>query len=119
MAVGPAVDPSTVADWLVDGDELAVLDAREQGVFLTGHLFHAACVPLSHLELQLPGLVPRHDTRIVWCDDGDGDLAERACRAIARARLDECCRSRRRHHGVVGVGPRAVRRCERAVEGVR
>ncbi|MFW2335357.1 rhodanese-like domain-containing protein [Ilumatobacter sp.] len=77
MAVGPAVDPSTLADWLVDGDELAVLDAREQGVFLTGHLFHAACVPLSHLELQLPNLVPRHDTRIVWCDDGDGDLAER------------------------------------------
>jgi len=75
---GHTVDPGTLAAWLVDGGELAVLDAREQGVFLDAHLFHAACVPLSHLELRLPTLVPRHDTRIVWCDDGEGDLAARA-----------------------------------------
>jgi rhodanese-related sulfurtransferase len=73
-----AVDPATLTAWLLDGEELAVLDAREQGVFLSGHLFHAACVPLSHLELELPRLVPRPDTRIVWCDDGDDDLAARA-----------------------------------------
>ena len=72
------VEPATLTDWLVDGDEIAVLDAREQGVYFRSHLFHAACIPLSSLELELPRLVPRSSTRIVWCDDGDGDLAERA-----------------------------------------
>jgi rhodanese-related sulfurtransferase len=72
------IDADTLAGWLVDGDEIAVLDAREQGVFLHGHLFHATCVPLSHLELVLPRLVPRRETRVVWCDGGDGGLAHRA-----------------------------------------
>lgn len=72
------VDAATLASWLVDGDELALLDAREQGVFLEAHLFHAACIPLSHLELDLPRLVPRRNTRVVWCDGGDDGLATRA-----------------------------------------
>ena len=72
------VEPATLTDWLVDGDEIAVLDAREQGVYFRSHLFHAACIPLSSLEFELPRLVPRSSTRIVWCDDGEGDLAERA-----------------------------------------
>jgi len=73
-----SVDVATLAAWLVDGDELAVLDAREQGVFLHSHLFHAACLPLSHLELDLPRLVPRRDARVVWTDGGDDGLAHRA-----------------------------------------
>lgn len=72
------ITAATLAEWLVDGNELALLDAREQGVFLHSHLFHAACVPLSSLELILPRTVPRASTRVVWCDDGSGDLAERA-----------------------------------------
>ncbi|MEO6651474.1 MAG: rhodanese-like domain-containing protein [Ilumatobacteraceae bacterium] len=81
-AVG-LVTPATLADWLGDGAELALLDAREQGVFFHGHLFHAACVPLSHLELDLPRLVPRRAVRTVWCDDGVGDLAARAANRSA------------------------------------
>jgi rhodanese-related sulfurtransferase len=77
------IDTATLADWLVDGDELAVLDAREQGVFLESHLFHAACIPLSHLELLMPPRVPRLDTRVVWCDDGSSDLAARAAMRAA------------------------------------
>lgn len=72
------VSADTLADWLVDGDELALLDAREQGVYFDSHHFHAACIPLSHIELMLHRLVPRRSTRIVWCDDGTGDLAQRA-----------------------------------------
>lgn len=71
------VDAATLSAWLVDDDELALLDAREQGAYFHSHLFHAACVPLSQLELVLDQLVPRRDVRIVWCDDGSG-LAERA-----------------------------------------
>ncbi len=81
-AVSATVDATTLTGWLVDGGELAVLDAREQGVYFHSHLFHATCVPLSQLELLLPPLVPRHDTRIVWCDDGSSGLAvEAAARA--------------------------------------
>ncbi len=59
--------------------ELALLDAREQGVFHREHIFHASCVPLSRLESVLPQVVPRLSTPIVWCDEGDGsDLAARA-----------------------------------------
>jgi rhodanese-related sulfurtransferase len=84
------IDPDTLADWLIDGDELAVLDAREQGVYFGSHLFHAACVPLSHLELLLPSLVPRRDTRIVWCDDGLVDLAALAAARAAELRWSNC-----------------------------
>jgi len=47
-------------------------------VFFDFHLFHAVPVPLSSLELDLPTLVPRRTTRIVWCDSGEGGLATRA-----------------------------------------
>lgn len=52
--------------------EVAILDAREQGVYFDSHLFHAASVPLSNLELLLPVLVPRRTTRVIWCDEGNG-----------------------------------------------
>ena len=84
------IGPEILADWLVDGDELAVLDAREQGVYFDSHLFHAACVPLSHLELLLPSLVPRRDTRIVWCDDGLVDLAARAAARATELGWSNC-----------------------------
>jgi rhodanese-related sulfurtransferase len=84
------ISPSTLTDWLLDGGELAVLDAREQGVFLRSHLFHATCVPLSQLELSLPSLVPRLDTRIVWCDDGSSGLAQCAAGTAARLGWSNC-----------------------------
>ncbi|MEM7324485.1 MAG: rhodanese-like domain-containing protein [Actinomycetota bacterium] len=80
----PSVDAGTLAAWLLDGDELAVLDAREQGVYYRSHLFHAASVPLSQLELVLPSLVPRTNTRVVWCD-ADGAVDGLAASAAARA----------------------------------
>ena len=85
--VSPAmVDASTLKEWILDGDELALLDAREQGVFFLSHLFHAACVPLSTLELVMPRAVPRANTRIVWCDGGaDGDGPDLAVRAANKA----------------------------------
>ncbi len=67
------VSPSELKRKLADGDELALLDVREQGVFGQGHLLLASCVPLSHLELRIADLVPRLGTRIVLTDGGDGD----------------------------------------------
>jgi rhodanese-related sulfurtransferase len=66
-----------------DGQEIAILDLREELIFSRGHLLHARSLPLSRLELRMARLVPRHDTRIVLCDDADG-LAERASAILAR-----------------------------------
>src|SRR5260221_5499550 len=57
---------------LHDSDEIALLDAREEGVFARRHLLMASCVPLSRLELLIDDLVARRTARVVWCDDGDG-----------------------------------------------
>ena len=84
------VDAATLTGWITDGAELALLDAREQGVFFDRHLFHAACIPLSSLELDLPRLVPRLDTRIVWCDEGSSDLADRAAAKAAELGYTAC-----------------------------
>jgi rhodanese-related sulfurtransferase len=70
---------------LADGDELALLDVREQGVFGQGHLLLASCLPLSHLELCIDDLVPRRRSRIVLVDGGNGDtLAETAAERLTR-----------------------------------
>lgn len=72
-----SIDPAALKAALHDGGEVALLDAREEVVFDARHLLMAACVPLSRLELLVDASVPRRDTRVVWCDDGEG-LAERA-----------------------------------------
>jgi rhodanese-related sulfurtransferase len=59
------------------GGEIAIVDAREEGVFHERHLLMASCLPLSRLELTAPGLLPRRSAPVVLCDDGEG-LAERA-----------------------------------------
>src|SRR5260370_4698942 len=69
---------------LADGQELAIVDLREELIFSQGHLLFARSVPLSRLELRFARLVPRRTTRIVLCDDADG-MAERAAGILARA----------------------------------
>jgi rhodanese-related sulfurtransferase len=79
-----AVDPKTVRAMLDDGDELALIDVREELIFSQNHLLWARSVPLSRLELRFPRLVPRKTTRIVLCDDADG-LAQRAAAILSSA----------------------------------
>src|ERR1044071_5502049 len=67
---------------LHDGGEIALLDAREEGIFHARHLLLASCVPLSRLELLVDDLVPRRATRVVWCDDGNGSALRAARRMI-------------------------------------
>jgi rhodanese-related sulfurtransferase len=69
---------------LSDGEELALIDVREELTFSQRHLLWARNVPLSRLELRFARLVPRHATRIVLVDDGDG-LAQRAAEVLFRA----------------------------------
>src|SRR2546423_11860370 len=74
------IDAQQLKTQLHDGSEIALLDAREEGVFARRHLLMASVVPLSRLELLIDDLVPRRTTRVVWSDDGDGS----ALRAVER-----------------------------------
>jgi rhodanese-related sulfurtransferase len=70
---------------LNDGEELALIDVREQGVFGQGHLLLASCIPLSHLEMRIADLVPWMQTRVVLVDGGDDEaLAETAGERLTR-----------------------------------
>jgi rhodanese-related sulfurtransferase len=70
------IDAAALRDWTLDGGELAILDAREEGEFGASHLFWAVPCPLSRAELRLHALLPNPATRVVCVDDGRG-LAER------------------------------------------
>ena len=63
---------------LAGDGELALLDAREQGVHYRGHPFFACAAPLSRLELLIDDLVPRRSAPVVFLDGGKEGLAEQA-----------------------------------------
>ncbi len=73
-----AIDAAGLKAALHDGQEIALLDAREEVPFDARHLLMAACLPLSRLELLVDACVPRRGTRVVWCDDGEGLAAQAA-----------------------------------------
>ena len=52
------VTPDELKAMLQDGGELALLDVREEGAHSQSHLFYAAPMPLSTLELQAEALGP-------------------------------------------------------------
>ena len=71
-----------VKELIIAGDELAILDVREEGTFSERHMLYASSVPLSTLERSIYALVPRRSAPIVLCDDDDG-LSERAADRLA------------------------------------
>lgn len=77
------VSAPTLRNWLNDGAEIALLDVREAGQFGEGHPFFAVPAPYSRLEIDVPPLVPRRDTRTVLVDAGDG-VAQRAADRLAQ-----------------------------------
>jgi rhodanese-related sulfurtransferase len=84
MAAVRGVSAQALRAMLLDADELALLDVREERIFSESHLLFARSVPLSRLELRMARLVPRRATRIVLVDDGEG-LAERAAGVLSKA----------------------------------
>ncbi len=67
---------------LLDDEELALLDVREEAVFGEGHLLYACPISFSRLELRIADLVPRRSVRVVLCDGGEG-LADRSAERLA------------------------------------
>ncbi len=76
-----AVDAAGLKAMLGEGDELALLDLREEGPHSeAGHPLYAASLPLSRLELGVLAAVPRTSARVVLMDGGGEGLAERGRR---------------------------------------
>ena len=78
----PEISPQELHALLLDADELALLDLREQGAFGESHILYASCLPLSRIELRVERLVPRRSVPVVLCDGGEG-LAERGAARLA------------------------------------
>lgn len=85
------IDASRLHAALLDDEELALLDLREQGVFGHSHILLATNLPLSKLELRIADLVPRRGTRIVLCDGNEG-LVERAAARLRDFGYDNLAR---------------------------
>ena len=85
MTVVRSLSAAQVKTMLGDGEEVALIDLREELIYSQNHLLWARSIPLSRLELKFARLVPRLTTRIVLCDDDDG-LAQRASQILALAR---------------------------------
>ena len=71
------ISPSDLNQLINSSDEIALIDVREQGEFGKQHILLCANIPLSQLEMNLPGLVPRKSCHIVICDF-EGELSSRA-----------------------------------------
>ncbi|KVT69619.1 rhodanese-related sulfurtransferase [Burkholderia ubonensis] len=70
---------------LLAGDEIALIDVREEDPYAQGHPLWAANFPLSKLELDAWTRIPRRDTPIVMYGDAAGeDLAPRAAARLAQ-----------------------------------
>ncbi|MBT3334314.1 MAG: thiosulfate sulfurtransferase, partial [Rhodospirillaceae bacterium] len=76
---------------LSDGDELALLDVREEGAHSQSHLFYTVPMPLSVLELLAQSLVPRFSTRMVLVDAGGGFAERAAAKLSAMGYSDVSC----------------------------
>jgi rhodanese-related sulfurtransferase len=76
------IDPHRLKSWLHDGAEIALVDVREFGQFSTGHIFLAANIPYSRLELDAPRLIPRAATRLVLCDAEESALVQACASAL-------------------------------------
>lgn len=77
------VSPAALKAAVADGEEIAVLDVREAGVYVRRHVLWAAPAPLWRLEGLIDRLVPRRGTRIVLVD-GDEGLAHQAAAKLVR-----------------------------------
>jgi rhodanese-related sulfurtransferase len=70
------INSETLAHWLDDEDEIALVDVREAGRFGEGHAILAVNVPYSRLELDIARLVPRTGTRTVLIAEDDAGAAK-------------------------------------------
>ncbi|MGI4815787.1 MAG: rhodanese-like domain-containing protein [Janthinobacterium lividum] len=76
------INATTLANWLTDAQEIALIDVREEGESGLGHPLFALNIPYSRLERDIEIPVPRRATRIVLLDGGDAQRAHLAARRL-------------------------------------
>ncbi|MBF7955714.1 rhodanese-like domain-containing protein [Rahnella victoriana] len=72
-------------DALREGQEVALIDLREEAAFATGHPLFAANLALSKLELEILDRVPNRRTAITLYDNGEFYDQQRGERKTTRA----------------------------------
>ncbi|WP_053213993.1 rhodanese-related sulfurtransferase [Pseudomonas sp. Q12-87] len=83
MSTAPTRSYAEIRQALLNREELALIDVREEAPFAEGHPLFAANISLSKLELEVYSRIPRRDTPVTVYDNGEG-LA-----GIAAQRLQE------------------------------
>ena len=73
--------PADIRRAWIERDEVALLDAREEGPYSLAHPLFAVSIPFSRVELLAYDLLPRRDVPITVYDDGEG-YAEPAARRL-------------------------------------
>jgi rhodanese-related sulfurtransferase len=73
----------TIRQALLDKQEVALIDVREEAPFAEEHPLFAANIPLSKLELEVYARIPRRDTAVTVYDDGEGLAQEAGKRLLA------------------------------------
>jgi rhodanese-related sulfurtransferase len=78
------ITPAAVRRLLLEREELALIDVREEDPYAQSHPLWAANFPLSKLELDAWRRIPRRDTLIAVYGEHDGvDLAVRAAQVLS------------------------------------
>jgi rhodanese-related sulfurtransferase len=78
----PTKNYTFVRNKLLNKEEIAFLDVREENPHAQEHPLFAANVPLSRIEIDAYGKLPRKNIPIVTLDDGEGDAELAAQRLI-------------------------------------
>lgn len=76
------VNSEQLEHWLFDDEELALFDVREHGQYGEAHLFFAANLPYSRLELEVARLAPNRQVRVVVYDQNGQQVALRAAQRL-------------------------------------
>jgi predicted metal-dependent enzyme (double-stranded beta helix superfamily)/rhodanese-related sulfurtransferase len=71
------VSPGEIRQKLLIGEEIAIIDVREEAEFAAGHPLFAAQIPLARIAVEAPWRLPRRAVPVALYDDGGG-LAEAA-----------------------------------------
>ena len=68
---------------LLDHEEVALIDVREEAPFAEAPPLFAANIPLSKLELEVYSRIPRRDTQVTLYDNDEGLANRAAVRLVA------------------------------------
>lgn len=72
MSLVPTRSFAQIRQALLDREEVALVDVREEAPFAESHPLFAANIPLSKLELEVYARIPRRDTALTVYDNGEG-----------------------------------------------